>query len=261
MSTSLFGNLLAGVPAQIFSNLGQRLFGGQETEASTQSPQEARQAREQDAFYGTSTTETSNSGNNPPSTAGNNALMASSGGGFNLFPQAQASPFSFFPQALQTGARLLTTPGGQGALGGLAGGLLSGQIQDESDNVLNFPNVRDVGMMGTPNQAIMTPIGVLRFSTKGNPIITRKMKSRLKSLADQVGLQQASQIAGIPLQLGAMILTKTFPSRERGVTGRELRQARKVVNKMKSFYAMIPTRTTSGRRTTTVARGVTQIKN
>jgi hypothetical protein len=186
--------------------------------------------------------------------------MASSGGGFNLFPQAQAGALSMFPSVLQTGARILSSPTGQGALGGLAGGLLSGQIQDESDNVLNFPNVRDVGMTGSPNQAIMTPIGVLRFSTKGNPIITRKMKSRLKSLADQVGLQQASQIAGIPLQLGAMILTKTFPSRERGVTGRELRQARKTVNKMKSFYAMIPTRTTSGRKTTRVTGGLTQIQ-
>ena len=258
MASSLFGSLLAGVPAQIFSNLGSRLFGGQETEASTQSPQEARQAREQDAFYGTTTTETSNSGNNPPSTAGNNTLMASSGGGFNLFPQAQAGALSMFPSVLQQGARILSSPGGQGALGGLAGGLLSGQIQDESSMQ---SRVVMTGVTGTPNDAFMTPIGVIRFSSKGNVIITRKMKSRLKSLADQVGLEQAVRIAEIPLQLGAMILTKTFPSRERGVTGRELRQARKVVNKMKSFYAMIPTRTTSGRRMTTVARGVTQIKN
>ena len=256
MATSLFGSLLAGVPAQIFSNLGSRLFGGQETETSTQSPQEARQAREQDAFYGTSTTETSNSGNNPPLTAGNNQMMAdlsvpvpenySSFG--SIFPQAQAGALSFFPQALQTGARILSSPAGQGALGGLAGGLVGGAIQDESSN------------MQSMSGATMTPIGVIRLSSKGNPIITRKIKSRFKSLADQVGLQQASNIAGIPLQLGAMILTKTFPSRERGVTGRELRQARKTVNKMKSFYAMIPTRTTSGRKTTRVTGGLTQIQ-
>jgi hypothetical protein len=257
MST-LFGSLLAGVGPQIFSNLGQRLFGGQENESSTQSPEEARQAREQDAFYKTSTLETSNSGNNPPSTAGNNFFVDNgeipsdrflSDTFGSIIPQAQAGALSFFPQALQTGARILSSPAGQGALGGLAGGLVGGAIQDESSN------------MRSMSSANMTPIGVIRLSSKGNPIITRKMKSRFKSLADQVGLQQASNIAGIPLQLGAMILTKTFPSRERGVTGRELRQARKVVNKMKSFYAMIPTRTTSGRRTTTVARGVTQIKN
>jgi hypothetical protein len=258
MATSLIGSLFAGVPGQIFSNLGQRLFGGQETESSTQSPQEARQAREQDAFYGTTSTETSNSGNNPPSTAGNNMMMASTGGNFSLLPQAQASALSYFPSALQTAGRILSSPSGQGALGGLAGGLVGGAIQDES----SFQS-REVmsGVTGSPNDAFMTPIGVIRFSSKGNVIITRKMKSRLKSLADQVGLEQAVRIAEIPLQLGAMILTKTFPSRERGVTGRELRQARKVVNKMKSFYAMIPTRTTSGRRMTTVARGVTQIKN
>jgi len=260
MST-LFGSLLAGVAPQIFNNIGQRLFGGQESEGSTQSPQEQRQAREQDAFYGTSTTETSNSGNNPPSTAGNNTMMASSGGGFSLFPQAQANPLPLIGSGIGLAGRVLSSPTGQGVLGGLAGGLLGGAIQDEG-NVVNFQSREIVsGITGSSNQAFMTPIGVIRFSTKGNPIITRKMKSRLKSLADQVGLEQAVNIAGIPLQLGAMILTKTFPSRERGVTGRELRQARKVVNKMKSFYAMIPTRTTSGRRMTTVARGVTQIKN
>lgn len=107
----------------------------------------------------------------------------------------------------------------------------------------------------------MTAIGKFNYSSKGNLIITRAMKRKLKSLADTVGLAQAAQIVGIDIGLASAILLKTFPTREKGVTGRELRQCRRVVNKMKHFYNMIPTRSTSARRTTTVSRGVTQIKN
>lgn len=250
--------LFQGVGQNIFSNVTSAIanrFGfGQETESSSISPEEARRRREQDAFYQTSTTETSGSGNNPPpSSAGNNQMDQGSRmeqstlGLTGLIGQGRVLYDAF-------GKLIQNYPGTAGALTGVGGGLIADQLSNEGD-LMNQQS------MTLQQGGTITPIGIIRLSSKGNPIITRKIKSRFKSLADQVGLQQASNIAGIPLQLGAMILTKTFPSRERGVTGRELRQARKVVNKMKSFYAMIPTRTTSGRRMTTVARGVTQIKN
>jgi len=141
-----------------------------------------------------------------------------------------------------------------GTAGGVAGGVLGGVVQD----MLPTGNITDsqVGGSGT-----LTPIGVLRLSSRGNLIITRSMKRKMKSLADTVGLVNGAQIVGISTQLASAILLKTFKTRERGVTGRELRKCRSVVNKMKHFYNMIPTRTTSTRRSTTVARGVTQIKN
>lgn len=256
--TSLGQMLFAGVGQNIFSNVTSAIanrFGfGQETEDSTISPEEARRRREQDAFYQTSTTETSGSGNNrPPSSADNNQMGQGSrmeqntAGLTGLLGQGRVLYDAF-------GRLMQNYPGTTGALTGVTGGLVADQLTNEGD-------LMNQQAMTLQQGGQITPIGIIRLSSKGNPIITRKIKSRFKSLADQVGLQQASNIAGIPLQLGAMILTKTFPSRERGVTGRELRQARKVVNKMKSFYSMIPTRTTSGRRMTTVARGVTQIKN
>ena len=71
--------IFSGVGQQVFSNVTSALanrFGfGQESESSTQSPEEARQAREQDAFYKTSTLETGNSGNNPPSSTSGNNMM------------------------------------------------------------------------------------------------------------------------------------------------------------------------------------------
>lgn len=146
----------------------------------------------------------------------------------------------------QIAAPMFTKQGWTGALGG----------------ALAVEGVSQLANMGggIPD-GTMTAIGKFNVSSKGNLIITRAMKRKLKSLADTVGLAQAAEIVGIDIGLASAILLKTFPTREKGVTGRELRQCRRVVNKMKHFYNMIPTRTTGGRRTTTVSRGVTQIKN
>lgn len=150
--------------------------------------------------------------------------------------------------ATQGFGAIAKNPGAQGFIGGMLGGaaqILPDWIGGANDNVAEG----------------MTPIGKLRLSTKGNLIITRSMKRKMKSLADTVGLEQAANLVGIDVRTASMILLKSFPTREKGVTGKELRQCRRVVNKMKHFYTMIPTRSSSSRRSTTVARGVTQIKN
>ncbi len=138
------------------------------------------------------------------------------------------------------GARALA-PYGVGAGAGLA-----------VDQAMNY--------VTSPSPGRMTAIGVLRLSPKGNLIITRRMKTKMKSLADSVGLEGAANIVGIDVRTASAILLKSFPSRERGVTGREIRQCRRVVNKMKHFYSMIPTRTSSSTRRTYGSK-VTQIKN
>ena len=144
--------------------------------------------------------------------------------------------------------KVFQSPDGQGFLGGALGGA-----------VATLPEY--LGGSGSDFQEGATPIGKLRLSSRGNLIITRSMKRKMKSLADTVGLEQAAALVGIDVRTASAILLKSFPTREKGVTGKELRQCRRVVNKMKHFYSMIPTRTTSSRRSTTVARGVTQIKN
>tara|TARA_B100001250_G_scaffold82980_1_gene68474 strand:+ start:1101 stop:1919 length:819 start_codon:yes stop_codon:yes gene_type:complete len=146
--------------------------------------------------------------------------------------------------------KLLET--GKDVIGGIAGGTIAGgMFGGDGSNVIDI----------NQHSGTMTPIGKLRLSVKGNLIITRSMKRKMKSLADTVGLEHASALVGIDIRTASAILLKSFPTREKGVTGRELRQCRRVVNKMKHFYSMIPTRSTSSRRSTTVARGVTQIKN
>ena len=161
--------------------------------------------------------------------------------------QSGVVPASIWSAIPQIGGQLLKSPAGQGALGGALGGA-----------VATLPDWSGSSM---PDMAGATPIGKLRVSSKGNLIITRSMKRKMKSLADTVGLEQAANLVGIDVRTASAILLKSFPTREKGVTGRERRQCRRVVNKMKHFYSMIPTRSTSTRRSTTVARGVTQIKN
>tara|TARA_Y100000114_G_C11752168_1_gene324937 strand:+ start:255 stop:1208 length:954 start_codon:yes stop_codon:yes gene_type:complete len=95
----------------------------------------------------------------------------------------------------------------------------------------------------------MSPVlGRLRLSPKGTLIITRKMRSQFKALADNVGLAQASNIAGIPLEIGAMILTKRFPMRSKSISTKKMRDCARTYKQITNFYNMIPKR--SATRTT-----------
>jgi len=95
----------------------------------------------------------------------------------------------------------------------------------------------------------MSPIlGRLRLTPKGTLIITRKMRSQFKALADNVGLAQASNLAGIPLEIGAMILTKRFPMRSKSISTKKMRDCARTYRQITNFYNMIPKR--SATRTT-----------
>lgn len=95
----------------------------------------------------------------------------------------------------------------------------------------------------------MSPVlGTIRLSPKGNLIITRKLKNQFKALADNVGLAQASNLAGVPLEIGAMILTKRFPQRSKTISTKKMRDCARTYKQITNFYNMIPKR--SATRTT-----------
>ena len=95
----------------------------------------------------------------------------------------------------------------------------------------------------------MSPVlGTIRLSPKGNLIITRKLKNQFKALADNVGLAQASNIAGVPLEIGAMILTKRFPMRSKSISTKKMRDCARTYKQVMQFANMIPKR--SATRTT-----------
>jgi hypothetical protein len=97
--------------------------------------------------------------------------------------------------------------------------------------------------------AFMSPVlGRIGISSKGNIIITRKLRNQFKALADNVGLAQASNIAGVPLEIGAMILTKRFPSRSKSISTKKMRDCARTYKQVMQFANMIPKR--SATRTT-----------
>lgn len=106
----------------------------------------------------------------------------------------------------------------------------------------------------------MSPIlGRLRLTPKGNLIITRKMRSQFKALADNVGLVQASNLAGIPLEIGAMILTKRFPQRSKSISTRKMRDCARTYRQITNFYNMIPKRTATRKASTRSMRGASTV--
>tara|TARA_B100000579_G_C22825388_1_gene852815 strand:+ start:670 stop:1626 length:957 start_codon:yes stop_codon:yes gene_type:complete len=106
-----------------------------------------------------------------------------------------------------------------------------------------MPQVQQAGA------GFMSPVlGRIGISSKGNIIITRKLRNQFKALADNVGLAQASNLAGIPLEIGAMILTKRFPSKSKSISTKKMRDCANTYRQITNFYNMIPKR--SATRTT-----------
>tara|TARA_R100001594_G_C4040989_1_gene263213 strand:+ start:336 stop:1235 length:900 start_codon:yes stop_codon:yes gene_type:complete len=110
--------------------------------------------------------------------------------------------------------------------------------------------------MGAPRAAFMSPLlGQINYTSTGKLSITRKLRQKAKSLADMVGLQAAAQLSGIPVMMYSEILLKTFRARTRSVTTKEMRKCAKTYDDIKHFYNMIPSKTSSRRRTTRRSSG------
>ena len=106
----------------------------------------------------------------------------------------------------------------------------------------------------------MSPVlGRMRLSPKGTLIITRKMRSQFKALADNVGLAQASNIAGVPLEIGAMILTKRFPQRSKSISTKKMRDCARTYKQVMQFANMIPKRTATRSTKRTSMRGASTV--
>ena len=140
-----------------------------------------------------------------------------------------------------------------GLLGGLATSLIGDDDNNQSqiggttlmpDPMISFaPNVQTMPQMGTGNAFFSPVLGRIGISTKGNIIITRRLKNQFKALADNVGLAQASNLAGVPLEVGAMILTKRFATRGKSISTKKMQDCARTYKRITNFYNMIPRRT------------------
>jgi len=198
-----------------------------------------------------------------------------SGSGQSFFPNAplenqsglietnQSSLGSLVPfgtglasQAFQVARPFLTNKTSQAI--GLLGGLASQFMDDDKEQTTTLtggsPMAFGVGGQGAlsipqampmmQGSAFMSPVlGRIGISTKGNIIITRRLKNQFKALADNVGLAQASNLAGVPLEVGAMILTKRFATRGKSISTKKMQDCARTYKRITNFYNMIPRRT------------------
>ena len=202
--------------------------------------------------------------------------LNNSGSGQSFFPNAplenqsglietnQSSLGSLVPfgtnavsQAFNYLQPFVSSKGGQAL--SLLGGLATSLIGDDDNNkpklggttlmpdpMISFaPNVQTMPQMQTGNAFFSPVLGRIGISSRGNIIITRRLKNQFKALADNVGLAQASNLAGIPLEVGAMILTKRFSTRGKSISTKKMQECARTYKRITNFYNMIPKRTAS----------------
>jgi hypothetical protein len=98
--------------------------------------------------------------------------------------------------------------------------------------------------MPMQGNAFFSPVlGRIGISSRGNIIITRRLKNQFKALADNVGLAQASNLAGVPLEVGALMLTKRFATRGKSISTKKMQECARTYKRITNFYNMIPRRT------------------
>tara|TARA_A200000159_G_scaffold160224_2_gene180034 strand:- start:458 stop:1444 length:987 start_codon:yes stop_codon:yes gene_type:complete len=108
--------------------------------------------------------------------------------------------------------------------------------------------------------AFFSPVlGRIGISSKGNIIITRRLKNQFKALADNVGLAQASNLAGVPLEVGAMILTKRFATRGKSISTKKMQECARTYKRITNFYNMIPRRTATRTTRAKTMRGASTV--
>lgn len=151
------------------------------------------------------------------------------------------------------------------------GGTVGEVLDFEDDNRFNRPGVNmfeEFTQLVNPmtprlqqqGAGFMSPVlGRIGVSSKGNIIITRKLRNQFKALADNVGLAQASNLAGVPLEIGAMILTKRFPMRSKSISTKKMRDCARTYKQITNFYNMIPKRTATRSTRKTSMRGASTV--
>tara|TARA_Y100000004_G_scaffold195446_1_gene262483 strand:+ start:216 stop:911 length:696 start_codon:yes stop_codon:yes gene_type:complete len=125
----------------------------------------------------------------------------------------QGAAGALVPFAQQLG-RTIFGGGAGGAIGGAIGGALIGQ------GVQQF--------MGGADACGCPPKPFVRLDKCGRPIITRAMQKKAKEMVMCMGIEGAAQALGVPVPLLAEIAFKQFKPRAKGISGAQLRNAKRV---------------------------------
>tara|TARA_B100000482_G_C12603917_1_gene296360 strand:+ start:188 stop:1171 length:984 start_codon:yes stop_codon:yes gene_type:complete len=225
---------------------------------------------------------------------GSSGFLQNQGSGSSLIP---AGPALNQNQALETAQSSIQTAGlgnlvpfaaprigqflsGAAKLGELFTSFQQQTPQFEQQRQFNLPPTTPFNLIGgnmafgiggqgalsipqaTPMQgsAFMSPVlGRIGISSKGNIIITRRLRNQFKALADNVGLAQASNLAGVPIEIGAMILTKRFSTRGKSISSKKMQDCARTYKRITHFYNMIPKRTATRTTKSRTMRGASTV--
>jgi hypothetical protein len=76
------------------------------------------------------------------------------------------------------------------------------------------------------------PKPFVRFDKCGRPIITRAMQAKAKDMVQNCGMEAAAQMLGVDIQLLGAIAFKKFKPRAKGISGAQLKTAKRVARQM-----------------------------
>ena len=119
----------------------------------------------------------------------------------------------------QTAARQL----GRSIFGGGAGGAVGGAVTGFG-----------VGSMLAGDQCGCEAKPFVRFDKCGRPIITRAMQAKAKDMVQNCGMEAAAQMLNVDIQLLGEIAFKKFKPRAKGISGAQLKTAKRVARQMHS---------------------------
>jgi hypothetical protein len=136
----------------------------------------------------------------------------------NMYENGPMQAGVVLPFAQQVGRTLGRSIFGSGT-GGAVGGALTGY---------------GVGSMlsGNGNACGCETKPFVRFDKCGRPIITRAMQAKAKDMVQNCGMEAASQMLGVDIQLLGAIAFKKFKPRAKGISGAQLKTAKRVARQM-----------------------------
>lgn len=126
------------------------------------------------------------------------------------------------PLAQQAGRAIGRTifGGGAGGVAGTVGGAITGYGVGQ--------------MMGAADACGCGPKPFVRLDKCGRPIITRAMQAKAKDMVMCMGIEGAAQALGVDVPLLAQIAFKRFKPRAKGISGAQLKTAKRVARQMHS---------------------------
>lgn len=118
-------------------------------------------------------------------------------------------------------------------VGGVVGGAVGGALL--SQGIESY--------MGMGDSSGCSPKPFVRLDKCGRPIITRAMQSKAKEMVMCMGIENAAAALGISVPLLAEIAFKKFKPRAKGISGAQLKTAKRVARQMhmaqKQFKAAV----------------------